>query len=261
MQGDLSADDLGEPPSRYSPEIVLRSASLYVGGMGTKPAWRPIFGGVYEVSYRGEIRRREAAVNSDAGRVLNYRTKGSKGRQRVTLCTGGRPRSFSVHRIVAEAFLGPCPLGMTVNHKDGNPSNNHASNLEYLSFFDNEMHAQSTGLKLRGEQQVNSKLTDAKARKIWMLFDRGGVSMKELGRRYGVAVSNIHALVRGRSWKHLKLGCSKRKVFPRLTPAQVQEIRKRARAGEKLSSIARDFGKCSSNISVIVNRKSWAKFK
>jgi HNH endonuclease len=38
----------------------------------------------------------------------------------VTLWQNGRSHQIRVHQVVAAAFLGPCPEGMEVNHKDGN---------------------------------------------------------------------------------------------------------------------------------------------
>lgn len=51
-------------------------------------------------------------------------------------------RSFLVHRLVALAWL-DCPEGyenMDVNHKDANKSNNHYSNLEWVSHQENMSH-------------------------------------------------------------------------------------------------------------------------
>lgn len=42
-----------------------------------------------------------------------------------------------VHQLVARAFIGPCPPGLEVRHKDGNPANNHIDNLEYGTRADN----------------------------------------------------------------------------------------------------------------------------
>lgn len=46
-----------------------------------------------------------------------------------------------VHRVVWEAFNGPIPGRMEINHKDLNRSNNTLSNLEILSHKDNINHA------------------------------------------------------------------------------------------------------------------------
>jgi hypothetical protein len=42
-----------------------------------------------------------------------------------------------VHRLVAEAFLGCCPEGYQVDHIDNDNTNNHYTNLQYLTPKDN----------------------------------------------------------------------------------------------------------------------------
>jgi hypothetical protein len=72
---------------------------------------------------------------------------GKTGRYaRCTLSKDGSPKSYSVHRLVALAFI-PNPLNLPqVNHKDGNKFNNHYSNLEWCTSSDNTKHAYDTGL-------------------------------------------------------------------------------------------------------------------
>jgi hypothetical protein len=42
-----------------------------------------------------------------------------------------------VHQLVAECYLGPCPVGYEVDHIDNNKLNNHYTNLQYLTKADN----------------------------------------------------------------------------------------------------------------------------
>lgn len=44
-----------------------------------------------------------------------------------------RRKTYRLHRLVAEAFLGPCPKGLDVSHKDEDATNNIPDNLEYVT--------------------------------------------------------------------------------------------------------------------------------
>ena len=57
-----------------------------------------------------------------------------------------------VHRLVAVAFVPGS--GETVNHKDGDKRNNRASNLEWVSYTDNHLHAVRLGLNRRAVKVI-----------------------------------------------------------------------------------------------------------
>ena len=85
------------------------------------------------------------------GKVRNDRTKkiltpmmvGRKGRKRakVHLCVNGCNTGRMVAHLVAEAFIGPRPVGMLVLHNNGNEQDNRAKNLRYGSYKDNAQDA------------------------------------------------------------------------------------------------------------------------
>lgn len=88
--------------------------------------WKPVVGyeGFYEVSNLGNIR------NSN-GRILKPANIG--GYFSIMLTKNKASRFFRVHRLVAIAFI-PNPSGLPiVNHKDENPLNNAADNLEWCT--------------------------------------------------------------------------------------------------------------------------------
>lgn len=58
-------------------------------------------------------------------------------------------KRMSVHRLVALTYLeAPTDKQVWVNHKDGNKSNNHYTNLEWTTISENIQHAHDTGLKV-----------------------------------------------------------------------------------------------------------------
>ncbi len=116
--------------------------------------WRPVVGwtGWYEVSNLGQVRgtsrtsqRRDGTAQNWVGRELrpfpNY-----KGYLVVRLSRPGKRLQARVHRLVAEAFLPAGHTVETVNHKDGDKTNNRASNLEWATRSENTRHAVANGL-------------------------------------------------------------------------------------------------------------------
>lgn len=79
---------------------------------------------LYEISNLGNVR------NKASGKLLKPR-KSSNGYLRVILYKGdGTYKNYSVHRLVAKAFI-PNPLNLQeVNHKDFNKTNNSVDNAE-----------------------------------------------------------------------------------------------------------------------------------
>lgn len=63
------------------------------------------------------------------------------GYKMVCLTNKGIQKNFLVHRLVASAFLDNKDCLPEVNHKDGNKSNNHVSNLEWVTKSQNVIHA------------------------------------------------------------------------------------------------------------------------
>lgn len=95
--------------------------------------WRPVLGceSSYEVSNLGRVRSVDRVVNFTDGRVRPYKGKELKlktspyGYHLASI--EGRWRF--VHRLVLEAFIGPCPPGMECRHLDDNKTHNRLPNL------------------------------------------------------------------------------------------------------------------------------------
>jgi hypothetical protein len=72
-------------------------------------------------------------------KLPKYKRKG--GYEYVEVSTNGVKQNLSVHRLVATAFHKNPNNYPQVNHIDGDPSNNKADNLEWVSGSDNQIHS------------------------------------------------------------------------------------------------------------------------
>lgn len=69
------------------------------------------------------------------------------GYKQVTLHIDRKKFRIKVHRLVALLWLGKPPKDKpTINHKDGNKFNNHYTNLEYATYYENNKHARDNNL-------------------------------------------------------------------------------------------------------------------
>lgn len=166
-------------------------------GTSMTEEWRPIPGyeGWYSVSNTGRVRKDRV---QRMGKPAGYIVATSHDRAGYVRAKLGAKRRY-VHRLVAAAFVGPCPPGQEVNHIDNDKANNGSDNLEYTTRSGNMIHIVNT----KGSSCWARKLDDQKVREIRALV-ASGVSQSEAGRRFGVGSSNINAIVHRKQWKHVK---------------------------------------------------------
>lgn len=84
-------------------------------------------------------------------------------------------KRYKVHRLVAYCYCNP-PENyneMTVNHIDGNKHNNHYSNLEWCTPYENNKHARDTGLNDISLSNHNRWLDDDFRRKTSKNISQG----------------------------------------------------------------------------------------
>ena len=118
-----------------------------------------------------------------------------KPRQDGYCCVRIASKSYRVHRLVADAFLPPppTPKHKYVNHKDGNPSNNHVSNLEWCTHSENIAHSYATNLNR--ESSAGRMAKPVRGRPVqggeWTIYPGGA---NEAGRALGIHNGNISAV-------------------------------------------------------------------
>lgn len=84
-----------------------------------------------------------------------------RGYKRIKLSIRNKQIDGYVHRLVCEAYHGPCPDGRQCRHLDGVRDNNKPGNLQWATKAENEADKVTHGTLVHGERVVTSVLTEA----------------------------------------------------------------------------------------------------
>lgn len=165
--------------------------------------WKPVSGyeNVYSVSNFGNVRRELPARGAKAGKLIRLQKSGV-GYLNANLSFLGIVKTNKVHSLVAEAFIGPRPVGFEVNHLDGVKTNNHDNNLSYVSPGDNIRHAVKTGLfNNGGENHYGAKLTWDDVRSMRKAYAVGKITQKVLATQYSIGADEVSRIINFKRWK------------------------------------------------------------
>ncbi len=152
---------------------------------------------------------------SSSGKIFSNRSPTGRGKRLDVLrelkqnkCSYGRYLCVHlfreiklVHRLVANEFIGECPSGYEVSHKDGCSHNNSLDNLEYLTHSENELMKRLHNTSKGGERHHGAKL---KKEQVIYIKDklssglRGVATM--LAREFGVSESTISHIKNSKRW-------------------------------------------------------------
>ena len=175
--------------------------------------WKPIpsLDARYEASSEGRIRRATPANATKVGRVRSLFPGG--GYLRCSFYEDGKVHCLSVHRLIYEAFYGPIPSDLQINHINGEKLDNRLENLELCTQSENMIHAYrvlGVGVKKkppppkievprRGELNPNSKLRETDLPAI-AAMRAAGHSQSEIAKAFGVHQTTIGKLLAGKIW-------------------------------------------------------------
>lgn len=215
--------------------------------------WRDVIGfeGEYQVSENGQVRsldRVHTYVDSMSRKVTRtYKGKIISKREHkfgywlVTLSSNGESSTHTVHKLVAEAWLGKRPDELMIRHLDGNPKNNHYSNLAYGNQLENMADAVKHGTVEVGESRYNAKLTAAIVKEIREKRE-AGVSQKRLADEYGLSEVYIHHLVTGKKWAKAPGPIRKARESKVLSAEEREMVVRDRKIGLALKPIAKRYG-------------------
>lgn len=152
--------------------------------------WRDIPGyeGLYQVSDHGSIK------NVRRGRLL----KPSKRRYlQVNLSKDGIKKTHTVHRLVAQVFLGDQPHPMQVCHSNGNNYDNRLENLRWDTPSGNSID------ESKAEKHVKQKLSLAEVSEVRLLYSTGVWSHRSLAEKFGVTHQAIRDIIIRKNYRWL----------------------------------------------------------
>ena len=164
--------------------------------------WRPVVGyeGRYEVSDQGRV---HSLVAPGGPKFL--RPGSRKGYKLVRLYRrDASSKTWSVHRLVMNAFVGQMPEGLQTCHNNGDPADNRLSNLRYDTVSENarDRFRHNPGYQkgrvreyIRGERHPRAKFTDAQIEEaIGRVL--AGETQAEVGRDMGILKGTLSRWVK-----------------------------------------------------------------
>lgn len=160
--------------------------------------WLPVVGyeGLYWVSNLGRL----ASLGRWRPQLMRFANK--DGYCRVNLHREGRMIGFLVHRLVLEAFVGPCPTGMMCAHLNGIRNDNRVCNLQWATPLENSSHRVLHGTTCRGERSTSAKLSDSIVREIRQRKSDGETGAS-IARSLGLTEQHVSSVWHRKRWSHV----------------------------------------------------------
>lgn len=149
----------------------------------------------YSVSQTGEVK----SFVKKTPRLLKPIRFGSYTGYQMVNDSGELVRKYR-HRLVLETFVGACPVGHECAHLDGDKTNNHVTNLSWVTHKENESHKNEHGTnnpESRGLAKINRETVE----QMKVAREATGASFRSIARQFGVSTMTAFRAITQRSWK------------------------------------------------------------
>lgn len=172
------------------------------------PEWRPVpgFEGLYSITPTGVVRS-EITVDGRGhalkpNRILKHRR--SHGYAIVSLRRNGKSLYRYIHRLVLEAYVGPCPPEEEGRHLNGDKTDNRRENLAWGTRAENvgDSLRHGTHRSPRGENNPRARLTSSDVVAIRAALLEGA-AVVSLAKQYNIASASIRGIKNGTLWRHV----------------------------------------------------------
>lgn len=154
--------------------------------------WRPVsWASNYSVSSWGRVQgpRSMLQLSSDNGYPL------------VSIVVEQQTKTARVHKLVANAFLGPPPFAEAlVAHNDGNTLNCRVDNIRWASGLENQRDRLRHGTYVCGSAVAGAKLTETDI-PIIRIRIASGEKYSSIAKDFGVSISTISLIKKNKTWR------------------------------------------------------------
>jgi hypothetical protein len=166
--------------------------------------WKAIdgFDSIFQVSTHGRLRSTTRTINAKNGKIKILKGKlmasgiKNNGYYMACICYNYKIMNFTIHRLMALAFIPRIEGKDFVNHIDGNRANNNLSNLEWVTRKENVRHGV--------ERAMNEGRIFMKYTKIQIIEIRdkhkNGHKQTELAIEYKTKPKTIADIIHRRTW-------------------------------------------------------------
>lgn len=159
---------------------------------------------IYEINTNGDVR------NKNTGKILKPETD-KDGYHRYSLQGYDKKVKFYRHRLTAMKFIYG-DNSLQVNHKNAIKTDNHYSNLEWVTNKENIRHSLDNNLQtfVRGSKHGASIISEKEAIKVCKCILKG-MRNEEIALKYhvkfGISKQQLKSIAKhirsGKSWKHI----------------------------------------------------------
>lgn len=106
----------------------------------------------YEVNSNGTIFRN--SVSKKQNKIILDMHHSKTGYYTTWVNIDHHVKRVPIHRVVAETFIGPCPEGYEVDHRDRDSTNNDYTNLRYVTKSEQMKNRDHTNIAARGSKNL-----------------------------------------------------------------------------------------------------------
>jgi len=156
----------------------------------------------YTISNMGRVK--SFAVNKTEGKILKKGLINGYNSVAVKL-NSGKNKSYYVHRLVAEHFIGPPKKGdQYVIHEDYDKTNNQVYNLKWASQSESAAHNNLNPAVIK-RKTTGYKLTETKVRQIKRLLKSKKTRLSMIAKQFGITHTQLNRIRSGENWGHVSI--------------------------------------------------------